>query len=419
MDQPKTVFLHVGCRKSGTTVLQLGLRRNVAALVDAGLAQPLVGRGSTLRELVEPLRDAVAGKGEQPAREAVAALSARIAAAAEPRHLITLEALAEMPVEITTLVLEGLAEHDVHVVVTARSWALTIPSEWQQRVKARYTGDYVEYAAAVRDPGSATSVAAAEAALFRRRQDVADVVDRWRTGGSATVHVLLVPSDRSVRPDLFGLFAEVVGIDPALLEVPDRVVNPSLTPEDAEVLRRVNLALGDRLPNPRGSYKYSVRKWIAVGAMMRREGGRRRIRLPRDLEGWASAEALRQVDHAREVGCAVHGDEEAFVHPVLPGEDHVPLTDAEVAEAASVVLAELAHKHARRLAKEKRQKRRARRARAKRRRTTRTARGPVTTGPSPASGTGSRPVVQQARRARRVARRSARRVVSRLGRGAS
>jgi hypothetical protein len=394
-DAPKTVFLHVGCRKSGTTALQLGLRRSAADLAAAGLAQPLPGRARTLNGLVEPLRRA--GDGDQTAaREAVARLARRIRDSEHPRHLITLEALAELPAAATTLVVQGLSEFDTHLVVTSRPWALTIPSEWQQRVKSRFTAEFSAYARAVQEPGS--GALDAEGELFRRRQDVADVVRRWRAGNpELPAHVILVPSDPRTSPGLHELFCAVVGIDADALRAPGRVRNPSLTREDAEVLRRLNLALGDRLQNLRGNYRYSVRKWIAVRTMMRQSRGSR-IRLPQELEGWAFAESARQLAELEDMGCEVLGDPASFVEPRLSGDSYRPVTDAEVAEASVALLADLAADHSR-------QRRRARLARRKAGR-----RGKASSAARPPAAT------RRVRMFRRRLRSAARRVAARLGR---
>ncbi|VXB12823.1 hypothetical protein [Nocardioides sp. AX2bis] len=407
----KTVYLHVGCRKSGTSALQNALGRSVEALEEQGLAQPLLGRGSTTRDLVEPLRTAAAGD-PAPARAAITALADRIRASDRPRHLITLEAMAELPAVATAIVADGLAEFDTHVVVTARPWALTIPSEWQQQLKSRYTGEYVAYAEAVRDAAGATPEAAEEAALFRRRQDVGDVVRRWRAGARPlTVHVLLVPHDRTSRPDLLDLFCDLVGIDRAQLRVPSRVVNQSLSREDAEVLRRVNLALGDALTDLRGDYRYSVRKFIGVQAMMRRRrspGGR--IRLPRDLEDWAAQESRRQLDEVRAHGAEVVGDVDGFLRPTLPGDDHAPVTDAEAATAAAVVIAELAREHAKQHRQARRKAKQRRKAGGKK--TGGKAGGKKAAGPTtpPSAGTpgegAAATAAGEARRALRGARRT-------------
>lgn len=338
---PKTVFLHVGCRKSGTSALQLGLRTAADELRAEGLEQPLGARGGIMTGLLDPL----AGDDVAARESAVERLASIVRESEHPRHLVTLEAMAELGEEATSLVVRALAEFDTHVVVTARPWAYTIPSEWQQLVKSRFVHDYPSFAQAVHDPASASEELAVEAARFRRRQDVADVVRRWRAADpELPVHVIWVPQSRHAVPGLTELFCHVVGVDPETLPVPDRLVNPSISHEHAEVLRLVNIALGDRLRNSRGNYRYSVRKWIAVGTMMKGSPGSR-IRLPRHLEAWASEEARRQVEAVRAAGCDVHGDEDAFVHPELSGDDFVPATDAEVARAAAGVIADLAAGH--------------------------------------------------------------------------
>ena len=360
-DQTKTVFLHVGCRKSGTSALQLGLRRAADRLRELGLEQPLGARGGTMAGLITPVQRALGGE-EEVGRVAVAALAEKIRRSEQPRHLITLEALAELPAEATSLIVTGLAEFDTRVIVTARPWPLTIPSEWQQRVKSRFTGGYLEYAAAVRRPDGATGELAQEADDFRRRQDVADVVRRWRAADpELPAHVILVPQSRHTRPGLIDLFCDVIGVAPGELAIPDRMINESLSHEKAEVLRLVNLALGDRLQNRRGNYRYSVRKWIAVATLMRGSSGAK-IRLPRELEDWASEETARQVEELRREGCDLLGDPDGFIRPDLPGEDFVPASDAEVAQAAAAALADLAARHARRR-RQARKRARTRRAR--------------------------------------------------------
>jgi len=378
----KVVFLHVGCRKSGTTTLQLGLRLAADTLREAGVEQPLGARGGTMKGLVDPLRSAVAAGDISLARPAVTRLAALVRESPYDRHIVSLEALAEMPAEATSLVVEALREFDTQVIVTLRPWAFTIPSEWQQLVKSRFTGDYVGYAQAIAGRAD-TSELACQSDAFHRRQDVADVVTRWRAADPGLpVHVILVPQGRETRPDLYDLFCQVVGLDPRLLVVPDRVVNPSISHADAEVLRLLNDALGDKLANTRGNYRYSVRNWIAVNAMMRGSSGTK-IRLPHELEEWATRETARQVAEVRDHGCEVLGDAEGFASPRLRGDDFVPATDAEVAEAAAAVLANLAQRHDRQRRQERRRTKQLARKRARKRARTRQARAAAPTG-SPA-----------------------------------
>jgi hypothetical protein len=340
----KTVFLHVGCRKSGTTALQLGFRRAAGRVRRHGLQRPLGARGGTMTGLRDPLYRTLEGEDPDAAVRAVARLADRIRADKRPRHLITLEALAELPEEATRVVVEGLAEFDLRVVITTRPWALTIPSEWQQLVKSRVSVPYEDFARAVRDPDTADGELAREALRFRRRQDVADIATRWRAGDpQLPVHVILVPSNRHISPGITDMFCSLVGVDRRLLPTIDRVVNPSISHADAEVLRLVNIALGDRLADARRGYRRSVRKWVARPMMKKSSGGR--IRLPHDLEEWASAESRRQLDEILAFGCDVVGDAGSWVEPPLPGDDFVPATDAEVAAAAARVIADLATWH--------------------------------------------------------------------------
>lgn len=338
----KTVFVHVGCRKTGTSHLQFGLKRAPKRVLGAGLAQPLGDRGGIMRRLLLPLQAAADGDVEAADR-AVAALARTIRESAQPRHLITLEALAELPAAATAPLIRGLAEFDTRLIVTARSWAHTIPSEWQQRIKARYTGEYLEYAGAIRAPDDVGPGLAAESEAFRRRQDIADVVRRWRAGDpELPVSVILVPPLGAEGTTLVDAFCDLISVPPSALAIPQKITNESLSHPDAELVRRINLALGDRLPDTKGDYRYHVRRWIVAGSMMHRP--RAKIRLPRDLEAWCRDESARQLAELQELGVDVIGDPEHYVSPTLPGDDFVPARDDEVVAAAAAVLADLAER---------------------------------------------------------------------------
>jgi hypothetical protein len=339
-DARPTVFLHVGCRKTGTSHLQFGLQRAPRRVLKAGVEQPLGDRGGIMRGLLLPLRAVAEGDVER-AEHAVAQLADRIRSSQHARHLITLEALAELPAETTSVLVGGLSEFDTRLIITARSWAHTIPSEWQQRVKTRYTGDYVEYAEAVRDSEGRGPELAGEAATFRRRQDIADVARRWRAADpDLPVSVILVPPLGADGITLVDAFCQLIGIPPRALAVPKRITNESLSHADAELLRRVNIALGGRLPNARSDYRTNVRRWIVAGSMMMRP--RPKIRLPRDLEPWCQEESARQLAELEGLGAEIIGERHHYVSPELGGDDFVPAPAEEVVASAAAVLADVA-----------------------------------------------------------------------------
>jgi hypothetical protein len=99
---------------------------------------------------------------------------------------------------------------------------------------------------------------------FWREQDLLAVLRRWAEHVPADhVHVVLCPP-RGADPDiLLRRFGAVVGIDAALLRRPHRVstANQSLGAAQVALLRELNIALGDRLPQP--AYAAVVKRHFA------------------------------------------------------------------------------------------------------------------------------------------------------------
>ena len=105
---------------------------------------------------------------------------------------------------------------------------------------------------------------------------------------------------------------------------------------DAEVYRRVNVALGDRLPRYERHYQPAVRWPLVRGALPR---GRGRIPLPFDHLDWVTEVSRSHVDYLRTSGVRVHGDLEGLVPGPSSAAELPPLDEAAVAEAAIETLA--------------------------------------------------------------------------------
>ena len=133
---------------------------------------------------------------------------------------------------------------EVHVVLTARDLVRQIPAEWQEHVKHRSTKTLPDFVDDLREDVEGTS-------WFWRVQDFADVVDRWgRTLPASRVHVVTVPAAGADPGTLWDRFATLLGLDPASFDTKQSRANTSLGVEQAELLRRVNAELGDRVPLP-------------------------------------------------------------------------------------------------------------------------------------------------------------------------
>lgn len=325
------VFLHVGTRKSGTSYLQLALRKSIDALSDQGVALMFRTRDANVRRQLLPLRELVATGDPSAAEAAMRWTARRIRQRPDDRHLITLEDLAELPEAAIKVMVDGLSEFDVRVIVTARHWGVTIPSEWQQRVKERHTGTYREFVEDIRERRGP------EAELFLARQDVPAIVERW--AAHAPVTVVAVPPSTRTEGTLVELFSELIGVDPTTVTGPRASINQSLTMAQAEMLRRVNIELGDRLPEPAHSYRVGMREWLTRRSLMRHRGPS--IRLPEELLPWCRAVTAQQLEALKATGARIVGDPADLVAgPDLEtGSDVV--TDGELAAIAITTLADL------------------------------------------------------------------------------
>ncbi|CAN5632649.1 hypothetical protein BH11ACT8_BH11ACT8_28180 [soil metagenome] len=335
-----TVFLHVGLRKSGTTYLQHGLRASTRTLSEQGVDLVHADRDRFVADVVAPLRR-FGASGEPDdrasAEQAVAGLATLLGEGPNRRKLISLEDLAELPETAVALLLRGLERAptacDVHVVVTARHWGYTIPSEWQQSVKERGTRPYAGFVTAVRERRPA-------AEEFLTRQHLPDLLRRWSAGlAPDRVHLVAVPPSSRAEGTLQELFCGVVGVDPTSLRMPEQSLNASLSLAQAEMLRRVNRQLGDRMPKAGGVYKEGVRAWLARGSLMAHE--RSPILLPADALEWCVAETGRQLDEVRALGVDLVGDpDDLLADPAAPSGPSRP-SQADVAAVAVSTVADL------------------------------------------------------------------------------
>lgn len=328
----RTVFVHIGTRKSGSTFLQTALRESRAQLAAQGAA--LVG---TTRELGEVV-GALVGQRPRTREEKLAGLDLLLGLLdpSVPRQIISLEALAEQPDWVASHLLEGIRQrgYAVSVLVTARHWGKVVPSEWQQRVKQRGVVGYADFVADVRAGGPGQEG-------FWARHFLPDVVTRWGAPvGLDSVRVIATPSPSTPGPGITELFCGAVGIDSDQLEQPAEELNVSLSLEQAEMLRRLNVALGDRMPQPGGAYGIGVRGWVTQGSLMKHP--QPSVRLPADAVPWCVEVTARQLAELGDLGVAVVGDPDDLLCPADLASGPVEASDADVADVAVATIADLA-----------------------------------------------------------------------------
>lgn len=325
------VLLHVGTRKSGTTYLQRALHNSRIELGQEGIR--VAASTPDDMDLVSGLRH-FRNTGESDA--GVQAIDQLLEAldSAEPRQIVSLEALAEMPEPITDAVVGALQDdgYDVEVIVTARHWGRAIPSEWQQSVKQRSTQPYRTYVEAIRERRP-------EAHFFLTRHDLPDIVRRWgRRLSPGQIHVIACPPSGREVGTLSELFCRTIGFDHDLLSLPRSHLNPSMSLPQAEMVRRVNLALGERMPAHDGSYGQGVRHWLTRTL---HKPAHAKVLLPEGMTEWAARESERQVAELTDIGVHVVGRPEDLLVPLNLPTGASDATPDDVAELAIETLADV------------------------------------------------------------------------------
>jgi hypothetical protein len=237
--------------------------------------------------------------GRKTSGDPVAALSRQLQTAAGSRCLITQENLGGAGREQIAQLIPALEGHDVHVVITVRDVARTIPSAWQQSVAAGRSCRYDEFLEAVlseRQTGPAVS--------FWRDYGVLDLVQRWSglTTPSLT-HLVIVPPPAAPPDMLLERFCSVIGVETANLLRDAARSNESLGLVQVEVLRRLNEIPRHVGPRVRGK----VYKREFARAVLAAQPGRRPL-MPSSSRSWCRGYAQRVAVALTTAGYDVVGD---------------------------------------------------------------------------------------------------------------
>lgn len=335
----RPLYLHIGVGKSGTSAFQRYLWRAADALPAEGVGLPFVGRSEHVRNVLVPLgyRSAL-GFVEPLDVQALHPVVDRIRQTPGDRLMMSVEDLAEADpqrVDALTEVLRS-ADVDLHVIVTTRSLVKQIPSEWQQFLKHRRTIDYPSFLEEVRTGDGE------DGEYFWQRQHLPHICARWGKGLPPDhVHVLQVPPVAEDPSAIYRLFGSVVGFDHEVLQPRlDVAVNESYGYLEAEMLRRVNVALGKRLSDYEREYMPAIRK-VLVSRVIKRDASAK-ITVPPEHIDWVRETAEQWLKELHAAGYDLCGD----VQRLVPARDSAaplpPLDDAEMAARAVQTLTDFA-----------------------------------------------------------------------------
>lgn len=328
-------YVHVGLPKTGTSFLQNKLWLSGESLAARDISM-LPTRRPDHHRVARALRGLVDEQTEGPSAVSALERLAQEAADTPTRHaLLSQEALAPATADQVGRLVDILAGFEVHVIVTARDIARALPSAWQQRIRSRYTFSYDEFLDSIVHRRPATED-------VWHNQDLADVVERWSSHVPAErLHLVTVPGVGTPQSSsLLDRFCTTLGVTPDDLATAEVPAGESLGRAQAELLRRTNLALGDRLPDVRSGYHRVGRAFLA-GQVLRPQGGER-ILMPARLQHWCQKTAEDWIAKLSTGGYDVVGSlDDLLPHPDSFTDEAGDVPAEQMVDSAAAALAEI------------------------------------------------------------------------------
>jgi hypothetical protein len=296
---PRRILLHVGSPKTGTTFLQQVLWSQRELALAQGLLLPSASFHDHYLATVD-VRERTAKPDAPPRAVGMWGRLVEEGRRWSGNVLISHELFAGTTAAQAERAVRAWGDEEVHVIVTARDLVRQIPAEWQEHIKHRSASTFSDFLDALR-------TSEGEAAMwFWTVQDYAAVCRAW---GAAVpperIHLVTVPPPGAPRDLLWRRFAGLLDLDPDRFDLVTSRANQSLRAEQVELLRRVNLGLGERLPMP-GSYPATVKEVFAQDVLAGRPGVP--VALTGDHRTFALKRSRDMVDELEQLGVDVVGD---------------------------------------------------------------------------------------------------------------
>lgn len=306
----RTVYLHIGAPKTGTTYLQDRLGRNASSLAANGVhvptKSPLVSPGLFhFRAALDLLGqdwggdrghadgswDALVKKVRR--RSGIVVISHEILAPARSHHVAR--------------AMNDLAGAEIHVVYTARDLARQLPAGWQESIKQGRTWRYSRF---LRKSERGKT-------WFARAFDLPTVLGTWGAHiPPEHIHLVTVPS-RGGPESLWQRFCRATGIDPTWAPAESTRANESLGVAETAVLRQLNKRL-DRATRREAAYDGLIRQMLAEEELVRSTSPR--ITLPPTAYDWVEERSRQWLEWVEQSGIDVIGDV-ADLTPTRPAAD--------------------------------------------------------------------------------------------------
>lgn len=296
----RTVYLHVGAPKTGTTYLQDRLELNRHELAKHGVHYPLGLSASQFKAALDLIEMPWGGLGGDRVKGEWDALIGRVRRLSGT-VVVSHEILAAARRRQIDRALSDLQGSELHLVYSARDLARQIPAEWQEGLKHHRHRSFARFLALVQRTRQTHSKL-----WFWRVQGLPDVIGRWSKGlPPERIHLVTVPQ-AGPRDLLWRRYCTVFGIRPEWAPADSVRENVSVGIAESALLRRLNR----RLPRPvldNEDYRQLVRRLMVEETLARRPR-MTRATLPPEAFGWATAVAEEWIGWIQRSGIHVVGD---------------------------------------------------------------------------------------------------------------
>ena len=332
MSSSRSLFLHIGLPRTGTTFLQRVLAEHRPALAAQGLMYP-GERPDHFLPAQDVLERPFHGHEDDRALGAWKA-TVREVAAWPGAALISHETFTAANSDQVREIVAAFPDRPVELVITERDLARQLTANWQETIKngqSRTLTEYVERARSHADDASSNSG-------FWFWQNIEGVLQRWRDVVPAErTHLVTVPPRGTYPGLLWQRFADVLDIELSLDEVADRSDQATLGSAETEFLRRLNADLGDTIEWP--AYRLYVKQFLAQRALPRFEQSGPIVLSPSD-QAWAASLSRRLVQTLSGAPLRVHGDLADLESPESAGPS-LEVTAAAVVEVGARAIAQM------------------------------------------------------------------------------
>lgn len=301
----RTVYLHIGAPKTGTTYLQDRLTLNAARLADHDVhfptKSPLVSPGlfqfRAALDLLGQDWGGAPGHAEGSWDQLVKRIDKRSGTV-----IVSHEILAPARSHHVARAMNDLADGaDVHVVYTARDLARQLPAAWQESIKQGRTWRYQKF----------LKKSQRGRTWFSRAFDLPSVLGTWGAHvPPENIHLVTVPLDRKGE-SLWDRFCRATRIESSWAPEESTRANASLGVAETAVLRQLNKKL-DRKVRREAAYDGLIRQMLAEEELV--QGKSPRILLPPDQHAWVVERGQQWVEWVEQAGIDVVGD----VHDLVP-----------------------------------------------------------------------------------------------------